>query len=156
WLAVLLAGWASASPAADNLSVGDSAPKLAVKEFVKGEPVTKFERGKTYVVEFWATWCGPCRISIPHLTELQKQHKNVTFVGVSIWERDAKKVKPFVEEMGDKMDYRVALDEVPEGGPADQGAMAKNWMSAANQEGIPAAFIINGEGKIAWIGYPMA
>ena len=70
--------------------------------------------GKNYVVEFWATWCGPCKASIPHLTELQKKNPSVTFIGVSVWEPDQDKVKPFVEEMGDKMAYRVAIDLVPE------------------------------------------
>ena len=156
WLAALLVGSATAGALADELSVGDPAPKLGVKEFVKGEPLTKLEKGKTYVVEFWATWCGPCRVSIPHLTDLQKKYKDVAFVGVSVWERDTKGVKPFVEEMGDKMDYRVALDDVPEGGDGNDGAMAKTWMNAAGQNGIPAAFVVNGDGKIAWIGHPMA
>jgi thiol-disulfide isomerase/thioredoxin len=150
------ATWAAASASAQDLGVGDPAPKLEVKEFVKGEPVTRLEKGKTYVVEFWATWCGPCRTSIPHLTELQKKHKDITVIGVSVWEQDAKAVKPFVDEMGDKMGYRVALDDVPENGKGNDGKMAKNWMQAAGQNGIPAAFIINGDGKVAWIGHPMA
>src|SRR5581483_1624125 len=66
-------------------------------------------------------------------------------------EPDQSKVAPFVKEMGDKMDYRVALDDAAGG----EGKMSKNWMSAAGQEGIPTAFIVNGEGKIAWIGHPM-
>jgi len=136
---------------AESLGVGDPAPKLDVKEFVKGEPIKAFEPGKLYVVEFWATWCGPCRVTIPHLTELQKKHPEVAFIGVSVWEEDQAEVKPFVDEMGDKMEYRVALDNVPEG--AD-GAMAESWMKAADQNGIPTAFIINKEGKIAWIGHP--
>jgi hypothetical protein len=106
------------------------------------------------VVEFWATWCGPCIATIPHLTELQKKHPEVTFIGVSVWEQDQKEVKPFVEKMGDKMTYRVAMDLVPEKEQGDAGAMAKNWMKAADQNGIPTAFIINKEGKIAWIGHP--
>ena len=77
------------------------------------------------------------------------------FIGVSVWEQDQDKVKPFVEEMGDKMAYRVAMDAVPERKRRNEGAMAKNWMAAAGQNGIPTAFIINKEGKIAWIGHPM-
>src|SRR5881227_3791659 len=96
---------ATAARADGPLSVGDPAPKLQVKEFVKGDPVKDLEKGKVYVVEFWATWCGPCRVSIPHLTELGKKHKDVTIIGVSIAEQDFAKVKPFVEEMGDKIDY---------------------------------------------------
>ena len=106
-------------------------------------------------MEFWATWCGPCKTSIPHLTELQTKNPSVTFIGVSILEQDQDKVKPFVEEMGDKMAYRVAVDSVPDKDKINEGAMAKNWLSAAGEDGIPCAFIVNMEGKIAWIGHPM-
>jgi thiol-disulfide isomerase/thioredoxin len=154
WIAALVAGWFAASALAEELNIGDLAPKMAVKEFVKGEPVRQLEKGKTYVVEFWATWCPPCRTSIPHLTELQKHYPDVTFIGISI-DNDSKAVKPFVDKIGEKMDYRVAIDAAPGGGKAGGGPMAKTWMEAALQEGIPTAFIVNKEGKIAWIGHPM-
>jgi thiol-disulfide isomerase/thioredoxin len=132
-----------------ELAIGDSAPGLQVQEFVKGEPVKQFEKGKIYVVEFWATWCGPCRESIPHLTKLQQENKNVTFIGVSV-DEETGEVKPFVDKMGDKMDYRVAID-TREG---KNGRMAQAWLEASGQEGIPAAFVVNGDGKVAWIGHP--
>jgi thiol-disulfide isomerase/thioredoxin len=154
-MAALSIGWAGATTRAQTLGIGDTAPKLEVKSFVKGEPVKAFEPGKNYVVEFWATWCGPCKVSIPHLTELQKKHPEVAFIGVSVFENDQSLVEPFVKEMGDKMDYRVALDSVPEGKGRGDGVMGKTWMEAAGQEGIPTAFIINKESKIAWIGHPM-
>jgi len=138
----------STNVSAQELGIGSAPPKLTVKEFVKGDAIKDFASGKTYVVEFWATWCGPCIKSIPHLTELQKKHNDVTFIGVSVFERDQSGVKPFVEKMGDKMDYRVAMDDA-------DGSMGKNWMQAAGQGGIPTAFIVNGDGKIAWIGHPM-
>jgi thiol-disulfide isomerase/thioredoxin len=140
---------------AQTLGIGDPAPKIEVKSFVKGEPVKSFEPGKNYVVEFWATWCGPCKTSIPHLTELQKKHADVSFIGVSVFEQDQSGVEPFVKEMGDKMDYRVAVDAVPADKDPGQGAMAKSWMVASGSDGIPTAFIVNKEGKIAWIGHPM-
>ncbi len=156
WSVALVMSFHCVSAArAQTLGVGDSAPKLEIKEFVKGDAVKEFEKGKTYVVEFWATWCGPCRVSIPHLTELQKKYKDIKFIGVSVWEQDPSKVKPFVKEMGEKMDYAVAIDEVPKNGDGNDGKMAKNWMTAAEQEGIPSAFVVNGEGKILWIGHPM-
>lgn len=141
---------------AKTLSVGDSAPSIAVKKFVKGTPVTSFQKGKLYVVEFWATWCGPCKVSIPHLTELQKKYKDVTFIGVSVFEQSQTGVEPFVKSMGDKMDYRVALDSIPEGKNGQGGVMATTWMEAAEQPGIPTAFVVDKEGKLAWIGHPMA
>ena len=139
---------------AQELTLGSDAPKLEIQKFIKGEEVKKFEKGKIYVVELWATWCGPCRQTIPHLTELQKKYENVTFIGVAVLEDDPEAVAPFVEEMGKKMDYRVAIDLVPEGSEPNEGKFVTNWMKPAELPGIPSAFIINGEQKIAWIGHP--
>jgi thiol-disulfide isomerase/thioredoxin len=136
-----------------DLGIGDPAPKLDLK-FVKGEAVKELKPGQIYVVEFWATWCGPCKATIPHLTKLQKLHGDkVTFIGVAVFEQDQKAVAPFVKEMGDKMEYRVALDNVGDKEP-NEGPMAKNWMDAAGLSGIPAAFIVTKDGKVAWIGHP--
>ena len=152
-IAAVVFGWAQIGMAQD-LTLGSKAPKLELKKFVKGEPIKGFEKGKTYVVEFWATWCGPCRATIPHLTKLQKQYKDVAFIGVAILEDDPDEVLKFVEEMGDNMDYRVALDLIPEDGDGGDGAMVKNWMEPSGQQGIPAAFIVNGDGLVAWLGHP--
>lgn len=142
----------SAYVSAADLNVGDPAPSLTVGKWVKGDAVKELEKGKVHVVEFWATWCGPCKTSIPHLTEMAKKNPDVTFIGVSVWERDDAAVEPFVKEMGDKMDYHVAMDDKSS---VEQGAMAQNWMRAADRNGIPSAFIVNEEGAIAWIGHPM-
>jgi len=155
-LVALLIGVLMPRARAESLGVGDPAPKLQVKSFLKGDPIREFEPGKIYVVEFWATWCGPCKTSIPHLTELQKKHPEITFIGVSVFERNQDGVKPFVDEMGDKMAYRVAVDSVPKDANGGDGAMAQSWMQASAQEGIPTAFVINKEGKVAWIGHPMS
>ena len=56
-----------------TLKVGDKAPPLGKGQWVKGEPVKEFESGKVYVIENWATWCGPCIAAIPHVTEIQKK-----------------------------------------------------------------------------------
>lgn len=140
-----------------DLMVGDDAPALAVKKFVKGEEIRSFQKGQVYVVEYWATWCGPCKATIPHLTELQaKLGSKVKFIGVSVWENDQADVEPFVTEMGDKMVYSIAIDDVAAGDKKGRnGKMAKSWMGAAARGGIPSAFIVDGNGKIAWIGHPM-
>jgi thiol-disulfide isomerase/thioredoxin len=142
---------------AATLKVGDSAPKITVSKWVKGEPITQLEPGKIYVMEFWATWCGPCVTAIPHISELQERYKDkdVIVIGTSIWENetDQSKVEPFVTKMGDKMNYRVAMDDRADGG---KGKMAEGWMAAAEKNGIPCSFIVDKTGKIAWIGHPMA
>jgi thiol-disulfide isomerase/thioredoxin len=136
------------------LKVGDPAPKLQVGKWVQGEPLKSFEKDKAYIVEFWATWCGPCRVSIPHLNEIHNKFKDKSLVviGQDCWERDESAVEPFIKKMADKMTYRVALDDKTDGG---KGKMAETWMEAAGQNGIPAAFLINKEAKIVWIGHPM-
>ena len=70
--------------ATQTLMVGDPAPTLSIAQWIKGDPVNAFADGQVYVVEFWATWCGPCRVSMPHMSSLQDQYSNeVTFVGIS-------------------------------------------------------------------------
>ena len=139
-----------------SLKFGDPAPPLDVSRWLKGTPVPGFKKGEVYVVEFWATWCGPCKAAIPHVTELAKKYAGkVTFIGVNIWEKPAKReiidqqVARFVAEMGDKMGYAVAQD-------TPDGAMARNWMKAAGLSGIPSSWIVDKDGRIAWNGHPLS
>ncbi len=158
WLAALvvaLAGTSLALAAEPTLKVGDKAPKLQTGKWVQGEPVKEFKDGKAYIVEFWATWCGPCRVSIPHLNEIYNKYKDqgLIVIGQDCWERDESLVEPFVKKMGEKMTYRVALDDKQ---GSEKGKMAETWMEAAGQNGIPTAFLVDTKGNLAWIGHPMA
>lgn len=141
-------------PAEPTLKIGMPAPPLKVASWVQGEPVTQFDRDHAYVVEFWATWCGPCRTSIPHLNKLHQAfaEKGLIVIGQDCWERDESLIEPFLKEMGDKMTYRVAMDDKT---TDEKGAMARTWMDAAGQSGIPSAFIVDKQQRIAWIGHPM-
>lgn len=130
--------------------LGMAAPDLKIKEWVKGQAVD-LKAGKdkqVTVVEFWATWCPPCRASIPHLSELQAKFKdkNVTIVGVS--DETVPKVKPFVDKMADQMNYVVAVD--------DARRTSAAYMEAFGVDGIPHAFIVDKQGRIAWHGHPMS
>jgi len=150
----IIAAGASLAMAEPTLKIGDRAPELAPGKWVQGEPVKEFEKGKAYIVEFWATWCGPCRVSIPHLNEIHNKYKDkgLIVIGQDCWENDEKLVEPFVTKMGDKMTYRVALDDK---GASKVGKMAETWMQAAERNGIPSAFLVDTKGIVAWIGHPM-
>lgn len=136
-------GWGTAA------ELGDKAPELKVLEWAKGEPLTLADvqnAKKVAVVEFWATWCPPCRASIPHLTELQKKYKDtVVFIGVSA--ESAETVKSFVEKQAEKMDYRVVID-------SDRGT-TKGYMDAFGIQSIPHAFLVDQKGQIVYHAHPM-
>lgn len=149
---------AAAEP--NRLTVGDDAPALDIAHWVKGEPVNSFEKGKVYVVEFWATWCGPCIQNMPHLTKLQQKYKDkgLTIIGISSNERKKTNekgepdqglslVKAFVEKNQDRTGYTIALD--------NNNTTDRRYMQAAGQSSIPAAFVVDKQGKIAWFGHPM-
>jgi thiol-disulfide isomerase/thioredoxin len=150
----LVAGMTLVFVAAPSLKVGDPAPKLATGKWVQGEPVKDFAKGKAYIVEFWATWCPPCRASIPHLNETYNKFKDkgLIVIGQDCLETDDSRVATFVNKMGDKMTYRVALDDKS---TDKEGRMAKTWMEAAGRRGIPSAFLVDTKGVVAWIGHPM-
>ena len=87
--------------AADLLTIGSDAPPLDVEHWVqngngKFSPVTKFKAGNVYVVEFWATWCGPCVMSMPHLAQLQQDYADKGVQLVSISDEDLETVTKFL------------------------------------------------------------
>ncbi len=136
-----------------TLKVGDPAPALKVETWVKGGPIAKFEPGHVYVVEFWATWCGPCIASMPHISALQAEYAGkATVIGTNIWERKyddttLAMIEKFVEAQGERMAYAVAYDGTSK-------AMDTSFMRAAGRNGIPSAFIVDQKGVIAWMGHP--
>jgi thiol-disulfide isomerase/thioredoxin len=134
-----------------TLKTGMVAPALSVEKWVKGTPVERFEPGKVYVVEFWATWCGPCIASMPHLTALQKEYRGdgVTIIGMtSVDKRNSlEQVEKMVADKGDGMGYTVAWDR--------ERTTNRAFMEAAEQNGIPCSFVVDKQGKVAYIGLPM-
>ncbi|HLX92890.1 MAG TPA: TlpA disulfide reductase family protein [Puia sp.] len=130
--------------------IGDPAPPLWVREWLKGEPVKGFEKGKIYVVEFWAPWCPPCRAAFPHLSAIAKKYRDrVTIVGVNVYRQKSlteEKLKDFMDSLGSQMDYSVA--------DGDSTFMEEGWIEQFGARGIPGAVVIDREGKVAWIGHP--
>lgn len=123
---------------ASNNNVG-TVVKIDGLKFKGKDPVLT---GKPLIVEFWATWCPPCRTSIPHLNELYKkyQEKGLEIIGVT--KEDSATVAKFVKDI--PIDYNVAFDS--------NGKFGKPF----GIKGIPHAMILDREGKVVWEGHPMS
>ena len=91
-------------------------------------------RGKVVLVNFWATWCQPCRIEMPELETLYKQFKNEGFVVLSISSEDERTVRPFIDEY--KLSYPILLDP------------CSKVHEQFNIEGIPKSFVYDRDGKL--------
>jgi len=102
-----------------------------------------------FVVEFWATWCGPCWKSIPHLAELHKKHEKDGLVIIGVSNEEPETIAEFMKsKKGGKamhMPYYVAAD--------DENATTEAWME--DIEGIPHAFVVNQQGVVVWQGNPL-
>lgn len=155
-MAVALAGTAFAGDddLAMKLNPGDKAPAIDVSHWLKGDAITEFEEGKVYVVEFWATWCGPCKASMPHISELQTKMKDydVTVLGIS--DEKLQTVAGFLVQSDkegkmwwDKIQYTLGTDP--------DKSVYKDYMNAAGQRGIPTSFVVGKDGHVEWIGHPM-
>jgi thiol-disulfide isomerase/thioredoxin len=103
---------------------------------LEGRPLSSSDlKGKVVLMNFWATWCPPCRAEIPDLIALQEKYRdNLIVVGISEDEIPADQVKKFVDEQ--KMTYRVAMS-TPELHKIFKGVVA-----------LPTTFVIDPEGKL--------
>src|SRR4051812_29459821 len=138
--------------AGPTLKVGDPAPPLKVSNWMQGQAVKEFTKGNVYVVEFWATWCGPCIVMMPHLAELQAEYKEKGVTVVGFTSKDDRgnvrdKVAEFVKARGPKLNYAFAY--------ADDADTNDAYMKASGQGGIPCTFVVGKDGRLAYIGHPM-
>lgn len=135
-----------------TLNIGDPAPPLYLRQWLKGKPIQHFEKGRVYVLEFFATWCAPCRAAMPHLSDLAEKYKRkVTVLGIDLFAKEIipmEKVQAFVDNQGDRLNYPVAAE--------DSNFMSANWLYPSDQdrEGIPRTIIVDQEGRLAWMGHP--
>ncbi|MDE5446272.1 redoxin domain-containing protein [Bradyrhizobium hipponense] len=135
------------------LCLASPAPSLKVENWLRGEPLTNFEPGKLYIVEFWATWCGPCVGMMPHLIELQAKYKDEGLEVVGIADREEAptadearaKLDAWLTEKFSNLNYRIGFDST--------GEMKKLWMDASSSLGVPTSFVVDRDGHIAFIGH---
>lgn len=149
---LLLMVFNSLSSAQYATKVGDKPPALSVEEWLKGEPVRSFEKGKVYLVEFWGTQCGPCIDNIPHLSDLQKKYssQDLVVIGVATHEFNGRdKLDNFMKDRGDEMEYRVAYDT--------DLSMERDWdtgETGGDNFRLPVCFLIDKNGIVAFVGHP--
>jgi len=178
---------AGARSANAELTVGSKAPSLDIEHWLsdgggKLKPVGEFEKGKVYVVEFWATWCGPCVASMPHIAELQRKLVDRGVQVVSVSDEDLETVEEFLKR---KVPAGIAKSLQPaQDKPASEDSKSessdeshkmtfgeltaayslatdpdqsvyKAYMEASGEGGIPTAFIVGKQGLIEWIGHPL-
>lgn len=128
---------------AQKLTVGNPAPKLMYKTWVQGKPIQNFEKGNIYVLDFWSTNCRGCVSVMPHLSMISQKLKNkVNFIGISVSEKDATLVAPFVAGLGKKITYSIAVDD---------GYMLNNFLRPLTNH-LPTTVIIGKDGLIEWVG----
>lgn len=154
----------------DDSSEGEEAPDLADHDLtlIQGElPNGK----KPYVLEFWATWCGPCVKAIPHVSTLHKKYgKKVDFIGVS--SEDESTVKSFLKKKGsesetgstgssttnsNKKKKKKGKSNILGGTFFTYGcAISSSLANSCGVTGLPHARVIDEDGIVFWAGHPMS
>jgi thiol-disulfide isomerase/thioredoxin len=116
---------------------GKKAPEFYVQQWLNRTGVDT--KGKVVLIDFWATWCGPCRALIPELNEFNKKFADkLVVIGVS--DEPAETVQKFMKDT--PMDYAVAIDT------------SKKMSSAIGVQGIPHCIIMSPDGIVRWQGFP--
>lgn len=133
-----------------GLTAGDPLDIASIQaaDFIQGDSPENWEDGKLYMLECWATWCGPCLEAIPHVDALyDKYHaKGLNVIGMNVWEDDKDKIAEFVRGKGDGMSYPVAY--VGKG-----GAFENDVLKPAGVGGIPHALLVK-DGKLLLGAHP--
>ncbi len=123
------------STTSQALSLGDDAPDFTLKTMSGNNLNLNEQRGNIIVINFWASWCGPCRTEMPILQEFHDQYEDL---GVAVWgvnvEQENQAGLDYIKELG--VDFPIFFD-------------ASNQISAAyNVEAMPTTVIIDRHGKV--------
>lgn len=124
--------------AAQHPLQSEDAPEFSLKR-MNGEPFHLDEhRGEVVVLNFWATWCPPCRKEIPGFIELQEEFggEGFTIVGVSLDEEGFEAVRPYAKKMG--INYPLVVDD---------GSVARKYGATRV---LPTSFVIGPDGTVQY------
>jgi thiol-disulfide isomerase/thioredoxin len=127
---------ANAAPAAKPQKARKAAPDFALND-VNGRPVKLSDfRGKVVLLNFWATWCGPCKVEIPWFIEFEQKYKDrgLVVIGVSMDEEGWSVVKPYLAER--RINYRVVI------------GTEKMGQSYGGVDSLPTTLLIDKDGQI--------
>jgi peroxiredoxin len=144
-LAALVLAWAcarqeanhgTATPSENAGEIGTAAPEFALPA-IDGRTVRLSDfKGKVVIVDFWATWCPPCRAEVPDFVRLQAKYRGqgLAVVGLSLDQGGAKDVRPFADEYNVNYAMLLASDEI-----------ARLYGGVV---GIPTTFVLDRNGRI--------
>ncbi|HEY0432446.1 MAG TPA: TlpA disulfide reductase family protein, partial [Chitinophagaceae bacterium] len=153
--------FAQKSGVSQALMVGDDMPPFAVQKWIKGGPVDITVKGKVYLIDFWAAWCGPCLAGMPHLSELSKKYldEGLVVIGATSedqWGNSYEQVKKFLDERREAYDYNFAWLDDSYRKDHKYRSIIYNPMLAAVYDtsgfAFPQVFLVDKHGKIAFIG----
>ena len=139
---VLGLGWACVPPEAEGPRVGAAAPAYGASTLAGDSVSLAGLKGQVVLLNFWATWCAPCRQETPYLEALfnERKDRGLTIVGVSMDTGDAREqVEDFVREFG--VTYPILLD------PQMRG------LDTYRVLGLPATFLIARDGVLRWMRF---
>lgn len=127
-----------------NNYLGQTPPEITLSGTINPTPnmpeTLKDLQGRVVLLEFWATWCPPCRAMIPHMQELAQKYTQRGLQILSVTNENPEKVKSFVDEH--KITYTIGLDK------------ASQTTRTYGIRSIPTAYLIGRDGKVIWQGHP--
>lgn len=115
--------------------INQKAPKLVVEKWLSDKPDTK---GKFVLIDFWATWCGPCKRAIPELNQFKKEFENDLIV-IGISDETQEKIQSLANP---KIEYYSAIDT------------QRRMYNLLEVRGIPHCILIDPNGIVRWEGFP--